>query len=409
MPTDKPLEGLKVADFSWVLAGPSVGRVLADYGATVVHVESRRRVDLARSLSPFVNGEMTLETSAFAGDVNAGKLGLALDLSVPAAQPVAAALVDWADVVVESFTPGTMRKWGLDYAAVSSRRSDLVMVSTCLMGNAGPLAPLAGYGSGGSALGGIHYVTGWPDKPPTGFTGPYTDMVAPRFALIALLAALERRRRTGEGAYIDISQAAAGLQFMGLEFAQFATHGHVAERAGNTDPILFPNDTYPCADAVGDKSARYIAISVRSDEEWRALHEFLALEGVDDLKQASLKARFAAAERIDEAIAAATARLSAAEVQARLQARSIAAHIVLTGDDLPVDPQLVARDQFIPVDHPRRGRSYVESTRIRLSRTPGRPERAGPDIGEHEEPILIDLLGFSPAAVSALRASGALQ
>lgn len=408
-PRSKPLEGLKVADFSWVFAGPAIGRVLADYGATVVRVESGQRVDLARSLSPFVNGQVNLEDSAFAADVNAGKLSLALDLSTDAGRRIAAKLVDWADVVLESFTPGQMKKWGLDYETISRRRPDIIMLSTCLMGNDGPLASMAGFGSGGSALGGIHYVTGWPDKLPTGFAGPYTDMVAPRHSLIALLAALDRRRSTGKGSYIDVSQAVTGLHFMGPEYARYAADGFVTERNGNADPIIAPNDTYPCAANPSDGTSRYVSISIRSDDQWSILYSVLGLTGIDDLKQAGVRARFDAAARIYEAISVATLQHTATDVEALLQKTGIAAHVVLLGADLSRDPQLIEREHFIPLEHPRRGASYAESTRIRLSATPGKPTRLGPDLGEHEHQVLTELLGFAEDEVQSFRDGGALR
>ncbi|MCP8939992.1 CoA transferase [Alsobacter sp. SYSU M60028] len=403
-----PLEGIRVADFSWVLAGPSVGRVLADYGATVVRVETAERVDLARALSPFTNGQIRSDNSALASDVNAGKLGLALDLAVPEARDVARKLADWADIVIESFSPGTMKKWGLDFEALTATNPDLIMLSTCLMGNAGPLAKMAGFGSAGSCLSGIHYVTGWPDLFPTGYSGPYTDFTAPRFSLIGLLAALDRRRRTGQGAYIDVSQVETGLQFMSLELLAYATTGAVAERAANADPHCCPNNAYRCAPA-GDGSDRFVAISVRNDADWRALLSSLDLAGLGDLADASLEERRAHSQRIDDAIQEATSTQAAEAVEARLQQAGVPAHVAVTGVDLVRDPQLIAREHFVPVRHPRRGPSYVESTRIRLSETPGRPQGAGPDIGEHEHFVLGQLLGLSADQIEQLAQSGALR
>ena len=399
------LAGVKVADFSWVLAGPTVGRALADHGATVVRVESARRVDLARALSPFTDGESRPDNSALASDLNAGKLGLALDLAIPEAREVARKLCDWADIVLESFSPGTMKAWGLDYDSLRRSNPGLIMLSTTLMGNFGPLSKLAGFGSAGSCLSGIHNVTGWPDMVPTGYCGPYTDFVAPKFSLIGLLAALDRRARTGEGAYIDLSQVEAGLQYMALEILEYSTSGSVASRQGNADPALCPNEVYACA--ARDQRERYVAISIRTQADWKALIDVLALSGIDDLIDVGLEARKAHRERIDAAIARAVADEPAERLEERLQKAGIPAYVALHGSELPRDPQLRERNHFIAVEHPRRGPTYVESTRIQLSQTPARPRGAGPDIGEHQTMVLQEILEIPEDVIRSYRQAGA--
>ena len=197
--TIRPLEGLKVLDLAWVVAGPVIGRTLADYGATVVRVETRKRVDTSRVMGPFPDGRMDVQQSALFENCNAGKLGLTLDLASPGGQQVARDLARWADVVVESFSPGQMRRWGLDYEALSADHPDLIMLSTSLMGQTGPYAQFAGYGNIGAAMAGFQQLVGWPGELPVGPFGPYTDYVGPRFSIVALLAALDHRRRTGEG------------------------------------------------------------------------------------------------------------------------------------------------------------------------------------------------------------------
>jgi benzylsuccinate CoA-transferase BbsF subunit len=402
-----PLAGLKVADFSWVLAGPTVGRTLADYGATVVKVESAGRPDLARFLSPFKDGKVDPDYSGQAGDINAGKLGLALDLAQPEARKVARKVVDWADIVLESFSPGTMQKWGLDYDTLRQSKPDLIMLSTCLMGNFGPLSKIAGFGSAGSCLSGIHHVTGWPDMVPTGYSGPYTDFVAPKLSLVALLAALDRRSRSGEGCYIDLSQVETGLHFMSLELLEYSSTGAVAARKGNADPVLYPNDVYPCLGSDGQE--RFVALSVRDQRDWTMLLEALALSGLQDLAEADMTERLAHKQRIDAAIAAAVAKLTPEDVEERLQKVGVPAYTVLIGPDLLHDPQIEERRHFLQVEHPRRGASFVESTRIHLSRTLAQPQSAAPDIGEHETLILQDILGLSSEEIGSLRHAGALR
>ena len=403
-----PLEGLKVADFCWVLAGPSIGRVLADYGATVVRVESANRLDLARSLSPLHNGVVRSDNSAIFSDINAGKLSLSLDLADPKGREVARELIGWSDITLESFSPGTMKKWCLDYETLRGELPGLIMLSTCLMGQVGPLASLAGFGSAGSALSGIHYVTGWPDLAPTGFSGPYTDFVAPRFSLVALLAALDRRKRTGEGAYIDISQVETGLQFMAPEIAEYTTTGCIAERHGNDDAEASPNDVYPLFPGE-EGEERFIAISIAGPAEWDVLCEVLELGSLSDLAGADLETRKAHSARIDAAITARTAEQMAGPLELRLQRAGIAAHRVAGPMDLVTDPQLEWRRHYREASHPRRGETFLESTRMILSETPGGPQGPGPDLGEHTDLVLSEFLGLSAADIETYRAAGVLR
>jgi crotonobetainyl-CoA:carnitine CoA-transferase CaiB-like acyl-CoA transferase len=191
----KPLEGVKVLDLAWVVAGPAIGRSLADYGATVVRVESSVRIETARFMGPFPGGQMDPQRSALYDTYNSGKLGLALDLSSDAGRAVAADLARWADVLIESFAPGQMARWGLSAERLRADNPGLIGLSTSLMGQSGPYSSFAGFGNIGGAVAGYQGIVGHRGKMPIGPFGPYTDYVGPRFGLVALLAALEHRRR----------------------------------------------------------------------------------------------------------------------------------------------------------------------------------------------------------------------
>jgi hypothetical protein len=170
-PDAPTFEGLKVADFAWVGVGPIISKALADHGATVIHVESEAKTDLLRSLPPFKDGEPGLNRSQFFANFNTSKQGLRLELNQPDDLALARKLADWADVVVESFTPGTMARYGLDYPTLSANRSDLVMLSTCMRGQTGPERHYTGFGNQGAALAGLVAITGWPDRAPAGPMG----------------------------------------------------------------------------------------------------------------------------------------------------------------------------------------------------------------------------------------------
>ena len=198
-----PFEGLKVADFSWVAVGPITSKYLGDHGATVVRVETEGRPDILRVAGPFKDGVPGPNRSHFYGDFNASKVGLSLDLKNPAGLDIACRLIEWADVYFESFTPGTMDALGMGYEKARSLNPSILMVSTCLMGQTGPARSFAGYGFHAGAIAGYYDITGWPDLPPDGPWTAYTDVVSPRFISVLVMAALDHRRRTGQGQHID--------------------------------------------------------------------------------------------------------------------------------------------------------------------------------------------------------------
>lgn len=406
------LGGLKVLDLSWVVAGPLIGRALADFGAHVVRVESSVRVETARLMQPFHGGVQDKEGSVLFGNCNAGKQGLTLDLKSAEGQSVVKDLVAWADVVVESFSPGQLAKWGLDYEALRAIKPDIVMVSTSIAGQHGPWSTLAGFGNVGSSLSGFQNLVGYQDRLPLGTFGPYTDYVGPRLALITLLAALEHRRRTGEGAYIDASQVEAGIFFLSPQVAHFGYDGTIAERCGDRDADLSPHGVFRCADEDGavEGKSRFCAIAVRDAEQWRALAGQI---GRPDLAErtdlATAEGRRGAEDEIEEAITGWTRQRPAAEVERVLQGMGVPAYLAVASADYPHDEQLAHRSHLVELPHPRHGRTVVEAPRYRLSQTPGRPRRAAPMLGQDNDTVLRDLLGYDDARIAALTEGGVLR
>jgi crotonobetainyl-CoA:carnitine CoA-transferase CaiB-like acyl-CoA transferase len=399
---------LKVLDLSWVVAGPLIGRALADFGARVVRVESSGRVETARLMQPFHGGVQDREGSALFGNCNAGKLGITVNLKTTEGQQVVRDLASWADVVIESFSPGQLAKWDLDYDTLSREDPSLVMLSTSIAGQDGPWATLAGYGNVGSSLSGFQNLVGWEDRLPMGPFGPYTDYIAPRLALVTLLAALEHRRRTGEGAYIDVAQVEAGVFFLSPQVAHYYADGTVAERRGNHDQVFSPHGVYACLDEEGRD--RFVAVAARDDEEWRRLAVRI---GRSDLAErpdlATAEQRRSAEVEIDAAIAAWTRARTAAEAEGALQAVGVPAHRASSSADFFEDPQLAHREHLVELPHPLHGTTTVEGPRYRLSDTPGRPERAAPTLGEHTDRVLADVLGYDEARIAALHQEGILR
>jgi benzylsuccinate CoA-transferase BbsF subunit len=278
---------------------------------------------------------------------------------------------------------------GFDYATLARENPRLIYLSTSLLGQDGPHAKLAGFGNLGAALSGIWELVGWPDRAPSGPFAAYTDYVAPRFSLCAVLAALEHRRRTGEGQLIDVSQVESALQFIAPVIAEASVSGRNATRAGNADPRFALHGVFPAA---GDE--RWIAIAARTPAEWAAAARVLGCD---------------ADPPSERAVSAATAQRDAHELAAQLQAAGVPAHAVQSSADLSADPQLAARGHFVPVAHPTAGDGWIESSRIRLSRTPARTPTVAPSLGGDNELVLREILGYDDERIAQLAVAEALQ
>ncbi|MET0418289.1 MAG: CoA transferase [Actinoplanes sp.] len=403
-PGRRPLEGLRVLDFSWVVAGPVIGRALADFGATVVRVESSTRIETARFMQPFQGGVFSPENSALYGTWNAGKLGMTLDLQTDEGRRVAKDLARWADVVIESFSPGLMARWGLDYTTLSADRPELIMLSTSINGQTGPLARLAGYGNIGAALSGYQAAVGWPDREPFGPFGPYTDYLGPRFGICTLLGALEHKRTTGHGCYIDLSQVEAGVWLQAPEIAHNAATGAVIERSGNADREFAPHGVYPGRPDPRTGTARFVAIAVTTDEHWAALSRLIGVAGFPTAAE-----RLAHRDELDDAVAAWTSTQSVGDVQDRLCRAGVPAHVSASSLDFCLDPQLIHRGHLVQVTHPLFGATTVEGPRYLLSETPGHVDRAAPTFGQDNEYVLTRILDYTDEDYAELKDKGVLR
>lgn len=393
----RPLAGLKVVDFMWAVAGPTLSRCLADAGATVVRIESSTKIDAARAFLPFFDNQVGVEHSALFNNLNAGKRSVTLNLSKPEAREVALDLTAWADVVCESYSPRAMRAFGLDYERVRARNPGVVMLSSCLFGQSGPLSQFAGYGNLAAAMTGFYNLTGWPDGDPVGPFGAYTDYTAPAVALVVLLAAIEHRRRTGEGQYIDFSQAEASVHYLAPALLDSEYNGRVAARNGNAHLELSPHGVFRCAGA-----DRWVAIVAQHDEAWDALAhlighpELAALAGAERLERRA---------ELEAAVQTWTQRCTPAEAEAACQAAGIAAHQVQNSAELFADPQLRHLGHWRTVEHTLHGPTVVEGTRMGLSRTPLGPGRGAPTLGEHTFEILSEQLGYDADRIADLAAA----
>ncbi|HZR83598.1 MAG TPA: CoA transferase [Candidatus Binatia bacterium] len=400
-----PFAGVKVADFSWIGVGPITAKVLADHGATVVHVETEQPADRLRLVGPFKDGAPGINRCQFFASFNTSKLSLALDLKRPEGIEVAKRLIAWADLCLDSFTAGTMADLGLGWEVVREINPSIIMASTCLMGQSGPAARLAGYGYHAAAISGFYEVTGWDDRAPGGPFNAYTDTIAPRFLAATLIAALDHRRRTGAGQRVDQAQMESALYFLAPELLDHQVSGRIPRRRGNEDPVAFPHDAYPCA---GDDE--WCAIAVETDEHWRALRRALgepAWAASPELDTA--EGRRARADVIDRELAAFTSRHEPRALMEKLQAAGVPAGMVQRSSDHVEDPQLLHRCFFRTMVHPEMGEVPYEGHQFRIAGYDNGPRFPAPCLGEHSIQVLQEILGYGDDDLARIAASGALR
>ena len=400
--------GVRILEFGGGAAGPIATRYFADHGATVIRVESRRRPDFLRILRLTPTTPGGVDGSAHFAVLNANKLSVALDLTRPEGVAVARRLALRADAVAENFAPGAMAKWGLDYASLVRERPDLVMISTCLNGQTGPDRHYPGFGGQGSALAGFNHLTGWPDREPVGPFGTITDSLSPRFAALLLGAALLRRRRTGQGQLIDLSQVEAGIVCLTEAMLTYTANGATLTRMGNRSRHAAPHGVFRCADADGRE--RWVAVAVHDDEDWRRLASALGRPAwTTDPALATADGRLQHADEIEARLEEWTRGQTPAEIAARLQAAGVDAAPVEDFGDLHDDPQLAHRRHFRTVAHPVLGPHPAETHAIRFSAMEPELDAPAPCLGDHTEHVLREVLGMGPEEFEGLRAAGVLE
>lgn len=377
-----PLSGVRVLDFAWALVGSITTKTLGDLGAEVVKIESRTRPDLARlDVQVSASQPGNFDDKPWFAHLNTSKRSLSLNMKDPRSREVLDPLIEWADVVVENFSPGTMKKLGLDYDALAARNPGIVMVSGSVFGQTGPLAQEWGVDGTGGALSGRTYLTGYPDRDPV-IPGavPYGDVIVPYVMAAHVAAALQYRRETGRGCHVDASMYEICAQQM-REFIAAARRGERPQRTGNAAPGVLWQDVLRAA---GED--RWVAVSL-FDEDDRA--KFAAIAGEDPAGWCAV--------REDHAIVA------------ELQAAGIAAGVVQDAEDmLERDPQLAAREALVTLDHPLLGPFGHIATPIRFSRDVPEPFRA-PRIGEHVDEIARTLCGMTPERIAELEAAGVFR
>jgi len=404
----KALEGIKVADFAWAFVGPITTRTLASYGAEVIKIEGgvkAGRMDSQRFSGFFKDGVPGgVDRSSDFNMINTGKLSVTLNLAHPKGVEVAKRFVAWADVVVENFAGGVMEKMGLGYEELRKVKPDVIMLSSCMMGQTGPEAWLGGVGPNLTARSGITHIVGWPDRAPA-YLGPHTDYIAPPLNVLTILAALIYRHRTGKGQYLDMSQYEGVLHLMAPLLLDYSVNQRVANRNGNRLAYAAPHGAYRCR---GED--RWCAIAVFTDEEWERFCRVIGNPAwTNDPGFSTLLGRKENEEALDRLVEEWTINHSAEEVMSMMQAAEVAAGVLETAEDLlEHDLQLKHRHYFWSLDHPEVGQYRTARPSFALAKTPCEMRRA-PLLGEHNEYALKEVLGMSDAEIAELVIEGVIE
>jgi crotonobetainyl-CoA:carnitine CoA-transferase CaiB-like acyl-CoA transferase len=418
-------DGIRVADFAWVGVGPLVSKYLSDHGAEVIRIESGTYPEALRRAGPFVDNVPGVDRSGYYANFNSSKLGITLNLKHPRGTEIAKRLVAQCDVVTESYTPGTMARFGLDYASLRAVRPDIVMISMPLFGQTGPWAPWMGYGHVLQAAAGFNHLTGWPDGPPIGAGTAYTDFLVPHIAAVALIAALDHRRRTGEGQYIDFGQYEAAIHGLWTAPLDWTVNGHEQVRMGNRDPQAAPHGCYRCRDG------RWLVIACETEEHWNAFKAALGRPEWCDLERMRRRqTRLNEQKEIDRHIQfwlddvtrrpdepeevrgegpPVLRRYTSYELMRFLQGFGVPCGVVQSPGDLHSDPQLEHRGRYWTLEHPVMGTRRYDGPAFRLSKTPARLSRPAPCLGEHNEYVYREIVGMPEDEFVELLADGAFE
>ena len=400
-----PVEGVRVTDFTWIGAGSYATKILADFGADVVKIESERRLDSLRLAAPYKDGVKGVNRSGYFADRNTSKRSMTLDMKHPKALGLASKLIAQSDIIANNFTPGVMERFGLDYDSVRLLKPDIIYLNMSMNGNSGPERGYLGYGSSMASVTGLQHLTGLPGRIPAGTGTNYPDHVPnPCHAAFAVLAALRHRRRTGEGQLIDMAQTEPTIALLGPAVLDFTVNGRVQEPRGNEHPDAAPHGVYRCS---GDD--RWIAICAMSDAHWRALRQTLGdPEWMRDQAYDRASGRMAHRAAIDAKLNGETVRWAPENLTVALQACGVPAGLVATAADVTRDPQLSHRGHWVTLDHPEMGKSLYNAPPFRCSRTPVALSRPAPLLGQHTDEVCRELLGLSEREIAALRADGVL-
>lgn len=400
-----PLSGLKVADFSWFGAGPICAENLASFGATVVRVESEAHPDGLRSVMPFAKDKTGYNVSGYFNAYNAGKLGLTLNLGTERGLAMARKLIAWCDVFITNQTPRIIEKWGFTYDEVAKINPQVIAAYQPMQGFDGPHKYFMGFGAVLGPITGYSHLSGFPHRPPMGLGTNYPDYVInPGHTLVAILAALRHRRRTGKGQRVELAQLESSVAPLAPAIMDFTSNGRVQGREGNRLPHAAPHGAFRCRDGAFNNAPedRWVALGVFDEAQWRALVTAMGSPAwASEQRFASHDARKQNEDALESLVTEWTSEQAAEDVAALLQSHGVPAGVVQNARDvLDSDEHLRERGYYVYLDHAEAGRCAYDGPPFRLSRTPGVLRWAAPMLGEHNEQVCKEILNLSDEEIA---------
>lgn len=398
----RPLSGLRVVDFGWVWAGAVPGHVLADLGAEVIKIESASPLDYMRQGRPIVGTHKDPEQNPMFQNVNRGKLSMRMKLDHPDSRAVLLDLVAASDAVIENFSPGVMQKFGLSYEDLKRVKPDVVMCSMSAVGQDGPLRGIRTYATMIASLAGLDSLVSYPGGRVLGSQSSYADPNASLHATLGILAALWRRSRTGEGAYLDLSQWEAAVNVMGEYFSEYPCPGAAPQTRGTREEENAPHGHYPAAG-----HDRWIAISVANNVQWQALRAVLEQPAALTGEMFSTgSGRVANREELNRLLALGTAKYDAETLASRLMASGVPAAPLLDPSGIAAGGHYRARALFETIEHPVLGALPVYRLPWHIDGAPMSLTRRAPLLGEHNEYVLSEVLRYPQERRQALQGAG---
>ncbi len=394
-----PLDGVRVLDLTWVLAGPFASMVLCDLGADVIKVERPGIGDVARRTAPIVNGE-----SCYFFSVNRGKRSLTLDLKSERGRDVFLRLVEKADVVMENFTPGTMERLGLAYPTLSERNPRLIYAATSGFGQTGPDRFRPALDVVVQGMGGIMSITGEPDGPPVRPGASLGDITGGLFTAIGVLAALQERERSGRGQMIDVSMLDCQISILENAFVRYFATGEVPKPLGTRHPVATPFQAFPTKDGY-----IVLALSWGIENQWELYCATIGRHDlIDDPRFDTPALRTEHHDELEPLLIEAMRKKTTAEWLREFDAIGLPCGPLNNIPQAAEQPQVKARRVLVEVEHPVIGRLPLPDTPVKLSRTPGGIRGASPALGEHTDDVLRELLAFSDTEIADLRRSAVI-
>nr|WP_309099982.1 CoA transferase [Fredinandcohnia onubensis] len=389
-----PLDGVRVLELGTLLAGPFSGRLLADFGAEVIKIEPPDKADPMRQW-----GQRKGDHGLWWPIQSRNKKSITLNLRLEEGQKVFKDLIKDADIVIENFRPGTMEKWNLSYETLSEINPGIIMMRTSGYGQTGPYKSRAGFGSVGEAMGGLRYVTGFPDRAPSRIGISIGDTLAALFATIGCLTALHERGKSGKGQVVDTAIYESVFSVMESIIPDYLLAGYVRERMGNILPGVAPSNIYM------SKDGTYVVIGANSDGVFKRLCDAMGQpELFDNPKYSNHHARSDNMTELDNLIEEWTKTLNSKELLQILGEKGVPSGPIYSAKDILEDPQYEARDMIVKVDHPELGEFPMPGVVPKLSRTPGQIKHVGSEkMGKHNEEIYGGLLGYSDVYLGELK------